>query len=414
MKIVVCHSYYRLRGGEDLSFEDEVRLLEAAGHDVIRYLRRNESLQEMSPWRAAAKMSWNSKCYREMRALLRRERPDVLHCTNTFPLISPSVLHAASAERIPVVQALRNYRFTCLNSFLCRDGAVCEQCLDGQSFWPGIRHGCYRNNRLASVAAATMLTLHRGLGTWHRHVAAFYTLTEFARAKLIAAGLPAERIHVKPNFIAPDPGIGAGDGRFAVFAGRLSEEKGIRTLLQAWERVRGLPLKVIGEGPLADDVVSASRELDIEYLGPRSQLEVLEWMGRATTVIMPSLWYETFGRTIIEAYAKGTPVIASRLGAMAELVHDGVTGRLFLAGDAADLADKVSQVANSSIDLAAMRTAAREAYLERYTAAANYEHLMRIYAHACGETTRAQEPERHEPSAAAVGMSDLDGGPLCS
>ena len=169
--------------------------------------------------------------------------------------------------------------------------------------------------------------------------------------KLIQGNLPADRIVVKPNFVDPDPGAGRGRGGYAIFVGRLSPEKGLETLLDAWTRLsadlNGMPLKIVGDGPLAPTVkLAAEQNSRIEWLGSRSLTEVLTLVGDATMLVMPSIWYETFGRTIIEAYACGTPVIASNLGAMAELVVDGETGLLFAPGDADDLAAKVRSLAS--------------------------------------------------------------------
>ena len=334
MKVLLCHNYYQIRGGEDLSFEDEGRLLEEHGHQVLRFTRRNDEITSLGAVAVSLKAVWNQGIYREVRALLRRERPEVVHCTNTFPLLSPSLYYAAAAERIPVVQSLRNYRLACLNSYLMRSGKVCESCIGRSIPWPGIVHACYRDQRLASTAVAAMLSVHRALGSWKKRVAVFYTPSRFARDKLVEAGLPAERLLVKQNFVHPDPGAGRGNGGYALFAGRLSAEKGVQLLLDAWRRLpEPIPLRIVGEGPLAEQVRSAAAESSwIEYLGPRSQGEVLELMGDAAFVVVSSTWYETFGRIIIEAYAKGTPVVAARLGTMAELVRPGHTGWLFETG----------------------------------------------------------------------------------
>ncbi|MBM3998938.1 MAG: glycosyltransferase [Planctomycetes bacterium] len=387
MKILVCHSYYRSVGGEDLSFDDEVRLLEQAGNDVVRFVRHNDELRDLGAWTAASRTLWNRTAYSELRAVLRRERPDVMHCTNTFPLLSPSVLYAGRAEQVPIVQAVRNYRMLCLNSFLCRDGRICESCIGASVPWAGIRHACYRDSRAASAVVAASQVVHRWLRTWDRQVDVFFTLTKFAREKLAEGGFPIDRIEVKPNLVAPDPGIGLGESGGAVFAGRLSSEKGLRTLLDAWRNLPDIPLRIIGEGPLERQVDREASELpNVTYVGYLPKERVLDAMGDASLVIVPSIWYETFGRTIIEAFAKGTPVIASRLGAMSELIEEGRTGRLFRPGDASDLSRQVRAAIDDRATLASMRRAARTTYERDYTAAANYAHLDRIYRKACGKS----------------------------
>ena len=384
MKILLCHNYYQQRGGEDESFEAEARTLEEFGHSVVKYTRHNDDIQEMGRVEVAAKTLWSRETYSELRHLIRRERPAVMHCTNTFPLISPSAYKAARAEGIPVVQSLRNYRLLCPSALFLRDGKVCEDCLGKSVPWPSVQHSCYRDSRAASTVVASLTVLHRTIGTWRRDVDLYFTLTEFARRMFVEGGIPAMRIAVKPNCVNPDPGPGTGRGGYVVFAGRLSSEKGIDTLLEAWKRLaRPVHLKIVGDGPLADRVKQAAESNpNIEYLGRRPLPELLDVIGEAACLVMPSVWYETFGRTIIEAYSKGTPVIASRLGAMAELVEEGRTGSLFAAGDAADLAASVDRLLAEPTALARMREAARAEFEAKYTAAANYLQLIAIYERA--------------------------------
>ena len=386
MKVLLCHNYYQQRGGEDESFEAEARALEEFGHEVVRYTRHNDAVADMGRLEVAVKTLWNKDSYADLRHLIRRERPAVMHCTNTFPLISPAVYTAARAEGVPVVQSLRNYRLLCPAALFLRDGKVCEDCLGKSVPWPAVRHACYRDSRAATTVVASLSVLHRGLGTWRRDVDLFFTLTEFARRKFVEGGLPPDRIAVKPNCVNPDPGPGDGRGGYAVFAGRLSPEKGIDTLLAAWPRLaRPVPLKIVGDGPLADRVMeAAAANPNVEYLGRLPLPELLDVIGGAACLVMPSVWYETFGRTIIEAYAKGTPVIASRLGAMAELVDEGRTGLLFNAGDAADLAATVGRLLADPAALEKMRSAARREFEDKYTAAANYRQSMALYDRAIG------------------------------
>ena len=382
MKILLCHSYYTQRGGEDRSFEEERELLQANGHQVIEYVRRNEELVGAGGVKAALTTLWNRQAARDVAQLIRAHHPDVLHATNTFPLISPAVCDVAHRAGVAVVQSLRNYRLLCANSYLMRDGQPCEECIGRAIPWPAVRHRCYRESSAASAVVGAMQVTHRLRGVWRNRVDAFFTLTEFARQKFVDAGLPAERIHVKYNSVSPDPGVGVGAGGYVALVGRLSPEKGIATALQAWERHAALPpLVVVGDGPMKSQVqAAAARDQRISYLGELSNAEAQSVIGNAAALLMPSLWYETFGRTIAEAYATGTPVVASRLGAMAELVEDGATGALFTAGDPTDLAAKVLQAAAAdSSERDAMRTAARRAYERRFLPQHNYARLMEIY-----------------------------------
>ncbi len=390
MKVVLCHTYYRQRGGEDESFEAESRTLAEHGHEVILFTRHNDAMAEMNSIRASTKTIWNRTVYRELRLMLQQEQPDVLHCTNTFPLLSPAVYAAARREGIPVVQSLRNYRMLCPSALFLRDGKVCEDCLGKSIQWPAIQHSCYRGSRGASLAVVAMNATHRALGTWQNDVDLYFSLTEFARQKFIAGGIRPDRITVKPNCVHPDPGAGSGEGGYMVFAGRLSEEKGIETLLAAWEQLeRPVTLKIVGDGPLANRVQQAAdANPNIEYLGKRPLPELLTIMGHASCLIICSIWYETFGRTIIEAYAKGTPVIASRMGAMAELVEDDQTGMLFTPGDPTDLARTVNELTRNPERLARMRLIARQRFLEHYTAEANCRQLISIYHQARANSER--------------------------
>jgi glycosyltransferase involved in cell wall biosynthesis len=403
MKVLLCHTYYTQRGGEDCSFDEERELLRAHGHRVIEYVRRNDELAQLSPLLAAGATLWNRRAARDVARLIEADRPDVLHATNTFPLISPAVCHAASRRGVAVVQALRNYRLLCANSYLLRDGRPCEDCVGRSLPLAAIRHRCYRGSAAASAVVAGMQVLHRKLGLWQSKVDAFFTLTHFARRKFIEAGLPASRIHVKHNSVSPDPGVGRGDGGYAVFVGRLSPEKGVHTLLEAWRQDPSLPpLKVAGDGPLAAEVRAATAADDrISWLGHLSTSDANQLIGAATVLIMPSLWYETFGRTIAEAFAAGTPVIASNLGAMAELVADGKTGYLFEPGSAASLAATIRQLlARPRADQEGMRASARQAFDRSFTPEQNYSRLIDIYELALAHAESRRQVWR--PAAAAI------------
>ena len=382
MKVLLCHSYYTQRGGEDRSFEEERELLQANGNEVIEYVRSNEELLGRGKFASAATTLWNRQAGREVAALIERHRPDVLHATNTFPLISPSVCDVAHRAGVAVVQALRNYRLLCANSYLMRDGQPCEACVGKTVPLPAIQHRCYRDSAAASAVVAAMQVYHRTVGVWRNRVDTFFTLTQFARQKFVDAGLPANRIHVKYNSVSPDPGVGDGNGGYAVFVGRLSPEKGVGTVLAAWQANRELPpLVIVGDGPLRGEVdAAASRDARITVRGELSNAEAQRVIGAASLLVMPSLWYETFGRTIAEAYATGTPVVASRLGAMAELVEEDIAGKLFAPGDAADLARQVAALTSlPAEERAAMRRRARQAYEQQFTPAHNYRRLLEIY-----------------------------------
>ena len=380
MKILLCHNHYQQRGGEDESFEDEARLLQARGHSIVRFTIHNEVIGDMGRIAVAARTLWNRGVYRQLRALIREQRPQVVHCTNTFPLISPSAYYAAHAEGLAVVQSLRNYRLLCANALFLREGRACEDCRGRCGPLHALAHRCYRNSLSATAVLTGMTALHRLAGTWKRAVDLYFTPSEFARRKFVDAGFPAERIAVKPNFVFPDPLPGAGAKGGAIFVGRLSHEKGIETVLDAWlEHGLAMPLTIIGDGPLADRVRDACTKCDrITWLGRRPLEEALEIIGEAAVLICPSIAYETFGRTVVEAFAKGTPVLCSDAGAAAELVTPGKTGMLFRTGDPSDLAANMRALAGEPGRLAAMREPARLEYRAKYDADTNHEILMDI------------------------------------
>jgi glycosyltransferase involved in cell wall biosynthesis len=302
---------------------------------------------------------------------------------NFFPLVSPAVFYAARREGVPVIQTLHNFRLICAGGLLFRDGKPCELCLERTVHLPGIKHGCYRANSFATAGVAGMLAVHNVLRTWSRLITAYVVFTEFGKNKFIAGGLPGEKIHVKPNFV-DDPGVGNGNGGFALYVGRLSPEKGINVLLSAWKRLgHRIQLKVVGTGPLEE---SARRTYagtpGIEFLGWRPNPMVQELMGRASVLLFPSMWYEGMPRTLIEAMAKGTPAIASNLGAMSTLINHRGNGLHFPAGDEAALASEVEWMLDHPAEWHKIRQNARREYELHYTPDANYSMLMGIYENA--------------------------------
>jgi len=302
LKLLLCHNYYQRPGGEDRVFEDEARLLEQHGHEVIRYTRSNDAIHKMSRWEMARRTIWNRDSYLELRDLIRQERPDIMHCTNTFPLISPAAYYAARDEHVPVVQTLQNYRLICPGALLMRDGRVCEDCVGKKIAWPAVLHGCYRGSRSGSACVTTMLAAHGAAGTWRKAVARYVVATDFARQKFVEAGFEATQISVKPNFVEPMPLPGDGNGGYFVFVGRLAQEKGIKTLLEAWSQFPG-KLKILGDGPLASMVEAyASRNNSIEWLGQQPSDVVQQVVGNATALVVPSTWYEGLPLTIVEAF----------------------------------------------------------------------------------------------------------------
>jgi glycosyltransferase involved in cell wall biosynthesis len=385
MKIVLVHNEYQQRGGEDVVFEQEKRILERAGHDVVTYCRSNHEIEELSTIGRATlviRTVWASDTHRDFGALLDRENPDVVHVHNTLVMISPSIYSACRKRGVPVVQTLHNFRLLCPGAQFLRDGQICEDCVE-HSLMRSVRHGCYRDSRPATASVALMLAWHRRSGTWDELVDRYIALTDFARDKFIASGFAADKIVVKPNFVDPDPGAKESAGKDAIYIGRLSKEKGLHTLIEAWKRLpKNCALQIIGDGPerkaLEEDAQRCGLT-SIQFRGRLSHEESLAAMKSASFLIMPSEWYEGFPMTLAESFACGTPVICSKLGSMEEIIDDGRTGLHFAAGDAEDLARKIEWAFGHPSEIAAMGRAARREYESRYTSEKAYSQLMDIY-----------------------------------
>jgi glycosyltransferase involved in cell wall biosynthesis len=387
MRVLLAHNFYRSSApsGEDTVYREERALLESRGVEVIPYERHSDELNDAGPLRlarSAFESAWSRASQRDIAGLIRRTQPTIAHFHNTFPLISPSVYAACRSAGIPIVQTLHNFRLICPGAMLFRDGQPCEECID-RSLLQSVRHRCYRDSVPATAAVARSIALNRRRGT-PALISRYIALTEFARGRFAAGGLPADRIVVKPNGLNQSVLPGAGQGGYVVYVGRLSAEKGLRVLLQAWRTLPRIRLRIVGDGPLRDELErqAGAEQLSVEFMGRLSRQELPAIVGDAAAAIVPSLWYEGFPMVVVEAFASGTPVIASRLGSLAEIVHDGANGALFTPGDAAALAATVARVLANADALAAMRQRARRDFDEHYCADANYRRLRAIYSEA--------------------------------
>jgi glycosyltransferase involved in cell wall biosynthesis len=385
MKILVVYNSYQRPNGEDIVFSQERQILEEGGHEVVTFCRSNFEISSYSALKQVVLLKravWATDTKQEIASVLQQEKPDIVHVHNTFLMISPSIYSACREAGVPAVQTLHNYRLLCPASTFLKHGRICEECV-GHSLWRSVAYGCYRDSRAATATVALTVGVHRQIGTWNKLVDGYIALTEFGRQKFIVGGLPAEKIAVKPNFVHPDPGTRRGPGEGALFVGRLSEEKGVGTLLSAWRRLRSsIPLDVVGDGPLRPALEAESQGQmlkSVQFRGWMPRDQTLETMKLARFLIFPSEWYEGFGMTIIEAFACGVPVICSRLGAAEELVADGRTGLHFTPGDAEDLAQKVEWAWSHPEEMEAMGRAARAEYEVKYSADRNYQMLLDIY-----------------------------------
>lgn len=380
-RVLLVHNRYQQRGGEDVVFEVDRNLLIANGHHVVEHVVSNESIRgARSSIAAATKAVWNHESYTTVRHLIQQHSIDVVHCYNTFPLVSPAVYYAARAERVPVIHSIQNYRLVCPGAYLLRDGAVCERCVGHAVPIAGVIHKCYRGSYTASLATATMLAVHNAVGTWKNAVSTFLVPTNFMADKLREGGIPDSRITVRGNILSSDPGAGDHQAPHALFVGRVSPEKGISTMLKAWASLNGeVPLRIAG-GPVPDG--DAKNLPGVEWLGSQTKDAVMREMKQARVLIFPSVWYEGQPLVLLEALATGLPVIASDLGAMREMFSASGAGRLVAPSDAEGLALTVRDLIKDRPTLREMSSAARSLFLERHSADQGYRSLIGAYERA--------------------------------
>ncbi len=385
VKILLSHNFYRSSApsGENTVFANERAILSRHGHEVVSFERFNDEIDDttlVSRLKVATACSWSPTVYRDLSIILKNVRPDIAHFHNTFPLISPSAYAACRDNGVPVVQTLHNFRLICPGGLLQRGGHPCEDCV-GTSLLPALKHRCYRDSILATGAVVWMLQRNRRKGSYNKLVSRYVALTHFAANRLVQGGLPKERIVIKPNCMIDAPSPGSGDGGYVVYVGRLSEEKGVRTLIAAWRGLKTIPLKILGEGPLREELeeVVERENLPVEFMGYCARDIATGVVSNAAFQIVPSEWYEGFPMVIVEAYACGTPIIASRIGSLDEIVEDGRTGMKFRPGNVEDLIGKVMAVWKDPALRVSMRRIARQRFDERFSDAKNYESLMAIY-----------------------------------
>lgn len=360
----MVHERYRFRGGEDVATETEVELLRAAGHEVTVAIEDNRRIAELGLFRTGLRTVWSVEGTRRIAELLAADDYDVVHVQNFFPLWSPAIHRTANRAGVPTVQTLHNYRLVCPAATTFRDGRPCRSCVGRRVPWPGVVHGCYRDSATKTAGVAAMVVGHRLLGTWRDHVGIYSTPSRFLARMYVEAGWSEDRIVVKPNAVFPDPGPRPSEGEYALFVGRLAEEKGLRLLLDAWRRDPPVPLRIVGDGPLRREVEdTAAASSGVSWLGHVSADEVLALMGSAAVVVVPSVWDEPFGRVVVEAFAVATPVVVSDRGALPELVGDGA-GAVFDPDEPGGLVAAIDDVLARGAEAGA---AARRRFEDRYS-----------------------------------------------
>lgn len=378
MRILVVHNAYQQRGGEDVVVENEVALLGAHGHSVQTWIVSNDAISGVARKAITALFSiFSPKSYCDLMTLLRTFCPDVVHVHNFFPLLSPSVFYACFRMRVPVVMTLHNYRIICPTATLFLDGRLEARSISDGPWW-AVKHAAYKDSYLATFFLAAMISVHRRIGTWRKRVSCFITLSHEGRDRFVAWGLPENKVAIKPNFVQTTPRVREPSGAF-LYVGRLSKEKGLGVLLQA-ASVGGFTVRVAGDGPL-----DIERRPNVIFLGSLLREQVESEMSRSLALVVPSIAPESFGMVVVEAFAQGLPVIASRIGALQSLVEDGVTGLLIDPNDEHALCDAMRWAAGNPGRMAEMGKSARRRYEEHFMPDSNHCQLISIYHAAIAE-----------------------------
>lgn len=386
MRVGIFHNAYVWRGGEDAVVALEVELLRKAGVEVKLFTvdNREAGLGSLAGrLRVGLRARRSRGAARRVAEFLAAHPIDLAHVHNFFPLLTPALHELLHARGIPVVQTLHNYRLFCANGAFLRGGRPCEDCVAAGP-WNALRHGCYRGSRLQTAVWAEATAHHRRRRTFERCVTLFVAPSGFARSKLVAAGLDPAKVVVKPNPVS-DPGEPRFGGRGAVYVGRLSEEKGARVLLEAWRELAGLPLALVGSGPLESEL----RELGagirgVRFTGQLPPEGVREQLREALFLVAPSICYENFPLAVAEAMAAGKPAVASHPTAMAELVEPGRTGLLFPSGDARALAQACRELAADPARAEAMGREARARYQDEFGPERSTARLLALYTGVLG------------------------------
>ena len=392
-RILLVHNHYRssVPSGENQVVESETKLLQKHGHKVDNFFRYSDEIHNkglLGTVTGALSTPWNPFSAKAIKKAVSVSKPDVVHVHNTFPLISPAIFQSIGSRTARVL-TLHNYRLFCPAAIPMRAGKICTECINRQSILPALQHGCYRNSHLATLPLAFSVALHRGLGTWSHQVDAFIALTEFQRDLMVKAGLPADLIHIKPNFYPgkPTPLPWRERNRSVVFAGRLTTEKGVESLVKAWIRwgVSAPELRIMGDGELRESLMklaSTAPDVPIQFLGQLTGAQAQEEIACSRLLVIPSEWFEGFPMVVREAFAFGTAVAASDIGSLPTIVRQGENGVLFSPGNPQSLLEVVQSTWNDEGVLEQLAAGARRSFDTLYTEDVNYKKLLEIYQQA--------------------------------
>jgi glycosyltransferase involved in cell wall biosynthesis len=396
MKLLLGHCFYRSSSpsGEDAVYKNEKKLLMEKGITVIPYEKQNDHLEGMGllgKMGSGLEYCWSKKSYREVSRIIESERPDIAHFHNIFPQMSTSVYKACYDHGIPVIQTLHNFRYMCPNALFLRERKPCEDCIS-KTLLSSIQHKCYRNSYLASLPMAGMIYFNRLHNNFNRYVTQYICLTEFAKNQFIKGGFLSEKLCVKPNFISDHTFESIQNGDYVLFVGRLSEEKGLLTLLEAAKNIRDIPILIAGDGPLRAKLESTTitHNLNIQFLGYLPKDSVMQTIAKSRFVVLPSECYEGFPVTIAEAFSCYKPVIASDLGGPGEIIKDGITGFKFTPGSAESLANTIANLWNNLPLLKELSLNCRWEYEEKFSEDNNFQILMSIYKRSIQEPLQYQ------------------------
>lgn len=391
LKILQVHNRQMMVGGADVVLEREANLLRAHGHEVELFSVESKEIHRIGVLRTAWKAVWNRAAAKALQERIREYQPDIAHFHTVFPLMSPAVFRAAHQAGVPTLETMHNFRLVCPGGLLKRQGTVCHQCVGKKVPWPSIVHGCYRGSRLHSIGMTATLSVHHAAGTFAHHVDRYLALTEFVKQMMIRGGYPAEKIVVKPNFIATKRQPGTGRGGYALFVGRFHPEKGVMTLVNAWKRVPAhCKLILVGDGPQRDQVLEHAQGLNIEVRDWLDSEAIFDLLEEAAFLVFPSNCYETGPLVPIESFSCGTPVLASDIGNFSAWIQPGRNGWLFRTDDSEDLAAKITTAFADPTLGTTMRIAAKQTHQEDFSDVANYELLMRIYQEVIAERTASR------------------------